>query len=252
MRSHIERAVNKTLREPRFEIVFASLFGSFRRGDYDGFSDIDIFIVHEDEDERSNVSRRLKSLEGIFNRKIHVNLFSLEEFENRLRFHDYLTTSILEDSSFILGRRDLFTEAKRRFLEEHPSEESIRFNREMGFKTLRHLCFRLDDLDLSRPRNVWDLHSGMVKNLNDYRLALGYLYASRCMEEFGRCVSSKSLAETSIGLKLKTLADFEKTLKRRSKIDYTVLHKLAEDIKAESSRILSLRWDIKSDRMSPY
>jgi len=240
MRSLIERIVKEELRKTREEIIFASLFGSYRRGDCDAFSDIDLFVVYEDEDIKPVISNSLKCLEHTFNKKIHMNLFDLREFKSRLRFHDYLTASIIGDSSFILGRKDIFVEAKRNILEKRPDEESIRFNRQMGFKTIKHVYAYLDDLSPSRSCNYKDLLNHVVKGLNDYRLALGYLYASRLMQSSKRGISFACLAETSIGSILKEIAHMEKVLKRMSKIDYAVLLKLAEDIKVKSLQILSL------------
>lgn len=252
MQSLIKRLVKENLRKVQGEIVFASLFGSYRRGDCDAFSDIDIFVVYEDDDEKPVVSDSLKGLERTFNRKIHINLFNLREFERRLRFHDYLTASIIEDSSFIMGRKDIFAEAKRRILEKRPYEESIRFNRQMGFKTIEHICSYLDDLSLSASCDYEDLLSRVVKSLNDYRLALGYLYASRLMQSCKGGISSMRLAKTEIGSTLKEIAWMEKILKRRAKIDCKILRKLAEDIKTRSLQISSLNQDsiMKLDSLS--
>ena len=243
MRSPIERILKETLRKAQTEIVFASLFGSYRRGDYDAFSDIDVFVVYDDEDEKPIISHRLKCLEYTLNRKVHMNLFNLREFETRLKFHDYLTASIIEDSSFILGRKDIFDEAKQNLLEERPYEESIRFNRKMGFKTIRHICSYLSDLSLSSSRHYKSLLDRVIKGLNDYRLALGYIYAGTQMRSSDRGISSISLAKTGIGSTLKEIAYIEKVLKRRSKINYLVLRKLADDIKVKSAKILSLNQD---------
>lgn len=243
MQRYIKRIVKENLRKTRGEIIFVSLFGSYRRGDYDAFSDIDVFVVYEDDDERPIISHILKCLERTFNRKIHMNLFNLQEFENRLRFHDYLIASIIEDSSFILGRKDVFAEAKRNILEKRPYEESIRFNRQMGFKTIEHIHSYLDDMGSSGSCNYKDLLDRVVKGLNDYRLALGYIYASKLMQSSKRGVSSFCLGKTEIGSTLKEIAHMEKSLKRRAKINYRILRKLADDIKTKSLQISSLNQD---------
>jgi len=238
MQRLIERVMKEKLRKDSGEIIFASLFGSYRRGDYDAFSDIDLFVVYEDEE--AITPNSIKCLERMLNRKIHLTLFDFREFEKRVRFNDYLIASIIEDSSFILGRRDIFSEAKRNVLEKLPNEESIRFNRQIGFKMIEHVYSYLDALSPRRPRDHEDLLNRVVKGLNDYRLALGYIYASRLMQRSRRSVSYAYLAETSIGSTLKEIIRMEKVLKRKSKIDHALLRKLAEDIKVRSLQILSL------------
>jgi len=238
MQRDIETAIKRNLQKSRAEIVFASLFGSYRRGDYDNFSDVDIFVVCSDEDEKPLISRDLKCLESVLNRNVHVNLFSLKEFESRLRFHDYLTASIIEDSSFIFGRRDFFAEAKRKILEGRPDEESIRFNRDMGFKTLKHVYLRFSKLDSGSSHRHWDLLNYAVRGLNDYRLGLGYLYASAEMQSSGRSVSFTRLGQRGFSSALMNIARTEKIIKRGS-IDYTLLSKIVNGIKDKSLRILS-------------
>jgi len=240
MQSLMDILIKKTLQKSGAGIVFASLFGSYRRGDYDAFSDIDIFIVHEEEDEKSQISNRLKRLERTLNRGIHVNLLSFKEFENRLRLRDYLLASIIEDSSFVLGKKDVFSKAKLDIREVRPDEESIRFNRQMGFKTLEHVYSFIDGLNSVNPSHHRDMVDYAVKSLNDYRLALGYLYASAQMQIFGRNVVSARLMQNNVSSILKRIACIEKTVKRGSKIDYAGLRKLVDGIKNKSLRILTI------------
>jgi len=236
MQRDIETAIKRNLWKSRAEIVFASLFGSYRRGDYDDFSDVDVFVVCADEDEKPLISRELKCLEPKLERRVHVNLFSLKEFESRLRFHDYLTASIIEDSSFIFGRRDLFAEAKRKILEGRLDEESIRFNRDSGLKTLKHVYLRFSRLDSSDSRRRGDMLNYVVRGLNDYRLGLGYIYASAEMQSSGRSVSFTRLGQTGFSSALMDIARTEKIIKRGS-VDYMLINKIVDEIKSKSLRI---------------
>jgi len=230
--------IREALRKSGAKPVFASLFGSYRRGDYDAFSDIDVFVVYGEEEEKPLILHGLKRLEHILNRGIHINLFSLKEFERRLRFHDYLMASIIEDSKFVLGRKEVFDEAKRKILEVRPNEESVRFNRRMGFKSLEHVYSYFNELD-SKSHDE-NLLNSVIKGLNNYRLALGYLYASMQMQRHDEDFSFTRLVQDSFGSKLRELACIERLIKRGAKIDYTRLCKLLDGIKGESLRILTL------------
>jgi len=239
MRRQVERLVKKTLRNFDAEILFASLFGSYKRGEHDVHSDIDVFAVYEDGVGESGISRGLKHLERVLDRPVHVNLFNLKEFERRLRFHDYLTASIIEDSSFILGERDSFSEAKRYILNTPPDEESIRFNMKMGFSTFRRVYSSFDELNSVKPYHRRDLLDRVVRGLNDYRLALGYIYAGAQMQDTGKCASYRRLTHTSLGSVLKEIACIEREMKRRSKIEHATLSNLSKEIKNKSLRILA-------------
>jgi len=237
MRRRIEAVIKKKLQESSGEIVFASLFGSYRRGDYDVFSDVDVFVVCADGDEKPFISRELKSLEHDLNRSVHINLFTRREFEDRLRLHDYLTLSIIEDSSFIFGSKEFFVKAKQNALKGHPDERSIRFNRDRGFETLKRVYSNFSKLDSSGFNPHKDLLNYVLKGLNDYRLGLGYLYTSVQMHSSGRSISPACLEQTGFGSSLKDIAYLEKIIKRRS-IDYSTLREITSEIKDKSLRIL--------------
>ncbi len=235
--------IRETLRKSGAEIVFASLFGSYRRGDYDAHSDIDIFVVYEGEDEKPRISLRLKRLEQALGRPVHMNLFSLKEFESRVRLHDYLMASIIEDSSFILGRSDVFYGAKRSILEARPDEEAVRFNRQMGLKTLRYVCSLFDNLDSVKSSHSGSLLDRAVRGLNDYRLALGYIYASGQMQRTGRGVSPTRILQTGFGSPLKEIAHVEMSVKRGLGVDHGSLRRLIDVVKDKSSQILEASQD---------
>ena len=238
MRRDVKSLIREKLQKSDADVLFASLFGSYRRGDYDAFSDIDVLVVCGDEDEKTLISSELKRLEPMLNRSLHVSLFSRREFESRVRFHDYLATSIIEDSSFIFGRRGFFAEAKRKLLEGLPDGDSIRFNVDMGFRTLRHLYLRLSGVSLNGSSHRGDLFKYVMKGLNDYRLGLGYLCAGALMQRSGGGVSFTRLMQTGFGSVLKNVAYVENVVKRRS-VDYMVLSRLANEIRDESLRVLT-------------
>ena len=240
MQAHAEALIKKNLQKSDAEVVFASLFGSYRRGDYDAFSDIDVFVVCMEEDEKPLISHRLKRLETTLNRSIHVNVFNLKEFESRLRFHDYLTASIIEDSSFILGRKDIFAEAKRSILEGRPDEDSVRFNRDMGLKTLEHAYSCFSEIDPSGPYDSRNSLDYIVRGLNNYRLGLGYIYASAEMQFSRMAVSPVRLLRTDLGSTLKDIARIEKIVKRGLKIDHVALSRIIDEIRSSHFRILTL------------
>jgi len=250
MRRHAELIIRKILQKSNAEIAFASLFGSYRRGDYDAFSDVDLLVVYSEEKEKPSILSGLKRLERMLDRRIHMNLFNLKEFERRLRFHDYLITSIIEDSSFIFGRKDIFDKAKRNILEVHPDEESIRFNRQMGFEILERVYSYFNDLNSNSFHHYGDPLNCLARGLNDYRLALGYLYANAQMQRSGGGISSTHPVQSRFNSTLKELAHIERLIKRGSKIDYMTLRKLVDEIKNGALRILTLKQDSLS-RLTP-
>jgi predicted nucleotidyltransferase len=232
--------MRKALNEIDAGIVFASIFGSYRRGDQDAHSDIDVLVVHEEEDEKDRITQGLRRLERELRRPIHINLFSLREFDRRVRFHDYLMASILEDSSFVLGRKDIFLKAKRNLLEGHPDNDSVRFNMQMGFKILNDAYSFLDRISSSEQNRRENLLDYAIRGLNNYRLALGYIIAGALIYDLGRSPSYNRIVQTNLGPALKEIALIESEIKRASEIDSAKLFKIAEEIKDRSLRFLSL------------
>ena len=206
-------------------IFFTALFGSYRRGDYDVFSDIDLLIIHEDESERPTILNDLKSLEHILGKRIHANLFEIREFERRVRLHDYLLTSMIRDSSLIYGEREVFNKAEKA-IEKQPSDEALKFNRQMGLEMLNRALSFLDEgkmADSSTEKMSW-----LIRGLNNYRLALGYLHASDLMRRLREGISYADLTKTTVGSTLKEIANMERALKRGMKIDQRILYRFIE------------------------
>ena len=235
MQIYIKRALEEASHKARGEIIFASLFGSYRRGDYDAHSDIDILLIHEDL-EKQSILDHLKSLERVLGRRIHLNLFDLQDFKKRIERQDYLMASLIDDSSLILGDRVIFEEARRSIFERCPSDVSARFNWNMGLKMLKHLCLYLDDIrKLGASSGFLNC---VINGLNDYRLALGYLLASKLIQNWGRGISYRHLTEMNINPILREINARERLLKREIPPSLESLNNLIGGIKAEAWRIL--------------
>mgnify|MGYP000023418316 CR=1 FL=1 len=225
MLSLIREAIKRQMEKIQYNIFFTALFGSYRRGDYDVFSDIDLLIIHEDESERPTILNDLKSLEHILGKRIHANLFEIREFERRVRLHDYLLTSMIRDSSLIYGEREVFNKAEKA-IEKQPSDEALKFNRQMGLEMLNRALSFLDEgkmADSSTEKMSW-----LIRGLNNYRLALGYLHASDLMRRLREGISYADLTKTTVGSTLKEIANMERALKRGMKIDQRILYRFIE------------------------
>ena len=225
MLSLIREAVKRRMEKTQCHIFFTALFGSYRRGDYDAFSDIDFLIIHEDESERLAILDSLKGLERMFGKRIHANLFEIREFERRVRLHDYLLTSMIRDSSLVYGSREVFNKAEKE-IEKQSSDEALKFNRQMGLETLDRALSFLNEGKMagsSMEKMDW-----LIRGLNNYRLALGYLHASDLMRRTREAISYADLTKTAVGSTLKEIANMERALKRGIKIDQRLLYRFIE------------------------
>jgi len=242
--------LRKALSETGGGTVFASLFGSYRRGDYDAHSDIDILIVHEDGDEKGRIARELRRLESMLGRPVHLNLFSFKEFQRRVRLGDYLIRSILEDSSFLVGRRDVFLEARRALLGGRLDDDAARFNAEAGLRLLNDAYLYFNEAGSSLRSHRGNMLDYTIRGLNSYRLALGYLCSSWMISSKQRSASHDHLMRTPLARSLGELALIEAKMKRASGINCSMLLRIADEMKNRSLRLLSLsrglRWQIFS------
>lgn len=225
MLSLIREVVEKQMEKTRCHIFFTALFGSHRRGDYDTFSDIDLLIIHEDESERPTILDGLKSLERMLGKRIHANLFEIREFERRVRLHDYLLTSMIRDSSLIYGSREVFNKVEKE-IKKRSSDEALKFNRQMGLETLNRALSFLNERKMAGSST--EKISWLIRSLNSYRLALGYLHASDLMRRTQEAISYADLTKTAVGSTLKEIANMERALKRGIKIDQRLLHRFIE------------------------
>ena len=248
MQMRVKRALEEASRKARGEIIFASLFGSYRRGDCDIHSDIDILLIHEDL-EKQYILDYLKSLECVLGRRVHLNLFDLQDFKERIERQDYLMASLIDDSSFILGSRAVFEEARRSIFERCSSDASVRFNWDVGVKVLKHLCLHLDDM--RRFGAGGGFLNRVINSLNDYRLALGYLLASRLMQNCGRGISYRHLIELNVNPILREIDTTERLLKRGISPSLDFLNKLVVGIKAEAWRLLEFNRHLSDKLVLP-
>jgi predicted nucleotidyltransferase len=216
--------LQKIFERSKAKIEFAALFGSYKNGKNDFCSDVDVFIVCENEgatywkilNELSNLSSRIP--------KIHPTVITSDVFWNRLLNLDYLLVSILDDSIFLFGDRNSFIEAKQKISTVHPSIESIRHNQNMAEKVRRYAndCFyraqnserHLSAISYKRYTRR-DLQLMGMKN---YHLALGYFLASNEMRNLDHAVSLKHLINSETGAVMNDIISLEKRISRRNQL----------------------------------
>ncbi|MEM2915047.1 MAG: nucleotidyltransferase domain-containing protein [Candidatus Bathyarchaeia archaeon] len=223
-----ESPLIKTLERSNADVKFAVLFGSCRRGENNAFSDIDVFVVCGGEDDKSLISNELAQLSLKVEREIHPTLFTLKEFNNRIRHHDYLLASILEDSTFLLGNMDYFLEGRQLILMGQPDVNSISFNRNMGTKILGYANYCLNEFRSCWKRYVrkiepYDMNRELLlKGLQNYHLALGYLLASKEMKKLNKAMSLRRLLAPQTNSLLKDLISIEKKVRRLKPVNLEV------------------------------
>ncbi len=217
-------SLKEALRKNVTKTKFASIFGSFSRGNYDPLSDIDVFIVCEDEADKSAISNILMKLGYKVGKKIHINIFTSDDFEERVRNYDYLIASILDDSEFIFGDEDSFFEGKRRIFRGLPNLKSVGFNKRMGLKMVNSANDRLRDL-LFNSSFSHNLELGNVRDnvligcLRDYHLGFGYLAASANMRRLNKAITLGQLLTSDDYFFIKDLILTEKSIIRKGIVD---------------------------------
>jgi uncharacterized protein len=88
-------------------IKFAFIYGSIAKGDARADSDIDLMIIG-DISGRKISSAMIKSGNEL-NKEVNFNIFSFDEFSNRLKSNDHFINSIYKESKlFIIGDQDEF------------------------------------------------------------------------------------------------------------------------------------------------
>lgn len=221
--------LRETLKRNRLGVRFASIFGSFRRGDSDQLSDVDVFIVCEDESDRPVIVNSLTKLSSKIRREIHPITFTLKGFEERIRNHDYLITSILDDSSLIFGDEAAFLNAKRRIFAGPLNTDSGRFNVRMGLRMLNFANDRLGNLLFNQPfiRNLDNFRNNVaLACLRDYHLGLGYLAASEKMKQLNEAISLRQLLASGDHPLIRDLILAEKSMMRSGTISLIDLKNL--------------------------
>jgi len=203
---------------------FASVFGSCRRGDADRLSDIDILLICEEKADEPAIISSLTKLGPKLGREVHSSIFTLKGFEERIRNHDYLIASILDDSDFVFGDDDAFLDGKKTILTEPVDMESVRFNRRMGLSMLDRVNDRLRDLLFNRPSSRSCEPSithdyDLLGCLKDYHLGLGYLAASARMKQLNKAVSLRQLLISDDYSFIRDLILIEKSIIRKGTVN---------------------------------
>jgi len=103
-------------------IKTAWFFGSMVNGKRNKDSDIDLAIVLEDYKYRDSIEREL------YYPNLDITFMDLNEFNEKVERNDYLLASVIQDSVFFIGDKDLFEKKKRRIFSKKPDEKSIRYN----------------------------------------------------------------------------------------------------------------------------
>jgi len=213
--------IRKAIEESDAKVRFAALFGSYLYGGSDPFSDIDLLVVCEGDDDKRALRSEMLRLSHRIGRVIHLNSYITEEFERRLRYHDYKLASILEDASLLVGDEDYTQQLK--LLRGRVDEKSMEFNEAMGVKTLGRAIKSLRNLQrcaaLSpyRPEHSWKGKHLQTLCIRNSHLALGYLLASRRMRQTGRVPTLRELLSEGAPL-LRTLISADKRIKRMGEV----------------------------------
>lgn len=195
------------------KLMFASIFGSYRRGVESKSSDIDVFLVYDCEGYKVNIADYISKINSRVEGPLHVTAFNIRDFEERVRFNDYLLASILEDSRFLCGDMESYSEWRAKLLSSVPNNRSIEFNFKSGLTLLDRVNRKLKStLDLNpgmEPRTVQDWN--ILKYLRDSHLAVGYLLAASRMKSLGRTVTLRDLLRIDPHPILKRLISTEKS-----------------------------------------
>ncbi len=195
MRPYIQRII-ESLEKFEDNIYLASLFGSYAKGCENAYSDIDLLIVC-DETVTPRIYQRLRKLDSQLERNIHINIYSKDIFNKRIKRRDYLITSLLQDSIPILGD-ERFEELKNDILKIKPDFYSLEFNRNMGMKLFTKSSRTLFSLTSQKMFKSYCVYNELFKkklsrSLEDLHVALGYLYASEKMKRSGKIVTFNNL-----------------------------------------------------------
>ncbi|OPL19872.1 MAG: hypothetical protein AVO35_02550 [Candidatus Aegiribacteria sp. MLS_C] len=82
------------------DVSYAFIFGSTAKGDLDGLSDIDVFVIGDID--FTEVSRVLLSAEKTLNREISPVVYTEEEYSTKLLQHNHFILTVLEKPIIML------------------------------------------------------------------------------------------------------------------------------------------------------
>jgi predicted nucleotidyltransferase len=208
--------IKETLQKYKSEVKLAVIFGSCSRDEHDVFSDLDILVVCNGEHEKHMIGRELRQLSFSLDKVIHPTLFTIDEFEYRLKHHDYLLVSLLDDSKFLYGDQHYYLDKTQIVMMDKIDDESLKFNKKMGIKTLDYAncCYRLS-LCTSDWNSLKEGKNPLIKGIQNSHIALGYLLVSEEMKRSRIPMSLRSLMDLESGSQLKNLISKEKRIKRK-------------------------------------
>lgn len=233
MKSLEEKLLKETLMRTRSNTRAASLFGSFRRGDYDSLSDVDIFIICEDEAEKNLIRDMLWKTSIKISREIHPTIFTLDEYGKRLRNYDYLVASILEDSKFLLGDEDAFFKDRKEILTSKPNMGSIRFNRNLGLEILRRTKRYFDNASIWKTSTLNHSETDLrflLEPLRFLHLGIGYLLASEEMKRLNKTITLKHTLRYADSSVLREIITVEKKIKQEDQVNLLNLRNLIRSL----------------------
>ncbi len=216
---------------------YAAIFGSHQTGETDLLSDIDLLIVCENGYDKTTFQKQMQVLGRNMDREIHLNQYVSDEFESRLRYHDYKLASILQDASTLVN--DGSHDKKLNQLKRRIGEDSIRFNEIKGVETLRRATENLEKykhcISLSKsPLNLSSHRYFQNLCIRYSHMALGYLYASNMMRQTGRTVTLGPLLERTPFLG--ELIQADDTIKRMGYISAEKTEEYVQNVISEFTR----------------
>jgi predicted nucleotidyltransferase len=219
--TYLRKAVEKS----DAEVIFAAVFGSYITGFFETSSDIDLLVVCEGNEDNKIIRRDMKRLGKRIGREIHLNYYTIDDFERRLKYHDYKMGSILQDSMILVDHENY---AKR--LNElvrgggRIDDASIMFNETMGVKSIYRAikCLRnfkrYYTLSSNNLRARTKSRYFQILTIRNAHVALGYLLASQEMKQTNRVTTLKGLLSQGRPL-LRTLISIDKRIKKMEDVD---------------------------------
>jgi len=100
----VEGSLQKALRKIK-NIDVAFIFGSFARQKENSFSDVDVMIIGEPNED--DLISEISSLENKLNREINYSIFSAEDFNNSIRKKEvFLEEIIKKPKLFVVGNQN--------------------------------------------------------------------------------------------------------------------------------------------------
>jgi len=100
--------INFQLRSIYKNVEFAFIFGSIAKGEELSSSDVDLMIIGDIK--LTDMALKLKKMEKKLLREINPVIYSISEFEKKLREKDHFLTSVVEEKKLFLKGKDEYLE----------------------------------------------------------------------------------------------------------------------------------------------